>query len=110
MVCRNLCGEVCLRLLRHRSLQYFTSSQLRAHFLRQLKGLPQVSHGLEGRKDLFPGCFMYALQLRQSGCSSIYGFYLAILFANKVQLFIFQVICNRQFAVTTYRLYIKTVE
>ncbi len=38
---------------RHRSLQYFTCSQSRAHFLRQVKGRPQVGQVFCGRSDFF---------------------------------------------------------
>mgnify|MGYP006273826709 FL=1 len=34
--------------LRHRSEQYRTSSQLRRHFLRQVKGLPHTGQTLDG--------------------------------------------------------------
>ncbi len=37
---------------RHRSLQYFTSSQQRAHFLRQSNGRPHWTQSLEGRCGL----------------------------------------------------------
>ena len=40
--------------LRHFSLQYFTSAQLRAHALRQLIGFPQPTHGLLGKAALLP--------------------------------------------------------
>jgi len=40
------------RALRHRSEQYFTTSQSRAHLRRQLKGSPQLWHILVGRSDL----------------------------------------------------------
>jgi len=39
--------------LRHRSEQYFTSDQQSAHFLRQVKGLPQVRQILLGKSDFF---------------------------------------------------------
>ena len=38
-----------LEVRRQRSLQYFTSSQHRAHFFRQSKGRPQWTHSLDGR-------------------------------------------------------------
>jgi hypothetical protein len=37
---------------RHLSEQYFTSSHTFSHFLRQVKGLPQVAQVLVGRFDL----------------------------------------------------------
>jgi hypothetical protein len=39
------------RLRRHLSEQYFTSSQHFAHFLRQVKGLPQTGQILVARSD-----------------------------------------------------------
>jgi hypothetical protein len=36
---------------RHRSEQYFTFSQSRAHFLRQVKGKPQAAQVFVGRSD-----------------------------------------------------------
>jgi hypothetical protein len=36
--------------LRHRSLQYFTSSHTFSHFLRHWKGFPQVVQVREGRR------------------------------------------------------------
>ena len=36
---------------RHLAEQYFTFSQIFSHFLRQVKGLPQVAQVLEGRLD-----------------------------------------------------------
>ena len=41
------------RVRRQRSLQYFTSSQQRSHFLRQANGRPQTGQTLEGRSDFF---------------------------------------------------------
>jgi hypothetical protein len=38
---------------RQRSEQYLTSSQTRSHFLRQVKGLPQVAQVFCGRLDFF---------------------------------------------------------
>jgi hypothetical protein len=38
----------------HFSLQYFTDSQLRAHFFRQLKGRLQLIQIFDGRYDLLP--------------------------------------------------------
>nr|WP_246559598.1 hypothetical protein [Leptothoe kymatousa] len=40
------------RRFRHRSEQYFTSSQQSAHFFRQVNGRWQTAHGLVGRSDL----------------------------------------------------------
>jgi len=39
------------RRRRHRSEQYFTSSQQSAHFLRQVKGRSQTGQILVGRSD-----------------------------------------------------------
>jgi len=39
---------------RQRSLQYSTWSQLRAHFLRHVMGLPQTAQGFCGRLALLP--------------------------------------------------------
>ena len=44
-------GERALFPARHRSEQYLTSSQTRAHFLRQLNGRPQVRQDLLGKSD-----------------------------------------------------------
>ncbi len=41
-------------LRRQASEQYFTSSQFLAQDLRQVISLPQVTHSLLGKKDLFP--------------------------------------------------------
>ena len=41
-------------LLRHFSLQYFTSVQFFAHTLRQVITLPQTAQGLLGSEDLLP--------------------------------------------------------
>jgi hypothetical protein len=38
---------------RHRSEQYFTSSQTLSHFLRHAKGLPQRAQGLLGKSAFF---------------------------------------------------------
>jgi hypothetical protein len=38
-------------VLRQRSEQYFTSSQTFSHFLRHVKGLPQVAQVLVGSSD-----------------------------------------------------------
>jgi hypothetical protein len=43
------------RLFRHFSLQYFTSSQTLAHFLRHLNGLPQTTQIFSGKLALFCG-------------------------------------------------------
>ena len=40
------------RRRRHRSEQYFTSSQFFSHFLRQVKGSPQTGQTLVGKSDL----------------------------------------------------------
>ena len=40
------------RRRRHRSEQYFTSSQFFSHFLRQVKGNPQTGHTFVGKSDL----------------------------------------------------------
>ncbi|MDX2216736.1 MAG: hypothetical protein SFY66_25955 [Oculatellaceae cyanobacterium bins.114] len=40
------------RRRRHRSEQYFTSSQQSSHFLRQLKGRWHTRHTLVGKSDL----------------------------------------------------------
>jgi hypothetical protein len=42
-------GRVPDLFIRQRSLQNFTSSHTRSHFLRQVKGLVQVTQSLEGR-------------------------------------------------------------
>jgi len=41
-----------LAALRHRSLQYLTSSQFKAHLRRQVKGRPHRTQSLEGKKGL----------------------------------------------------------
>ena len=41
-------------LARQASEQYLTSSQFLAQLLRQVISLPQTTHGLLGRLDLFP--------------------------------------------------------
>ena len=38
-------------LLRHFLEQYFTLGHSRAHFFRQVKGLPQVAHTFRGKAD-----------------------------------------------------------
>ena len=40
------------RRRRHRSEQYFTSSQFFSHFLRQVNGNPQTGHTFVGKSDL----------------------------------------------------------
>jgi len=41
-------------LARHRSEQYFTSSQFFSHFLRHAIGRPQATQGFSGKNDLLP--------------------------------------------------------
>lgn len=44
----------CAPVARQASEQYRTSSQLRAHFFRQVMGRPHDAHGFVGRNCLFP--------------------------------------------------------
>lgn len=46
-------GFFCFRSFRHRSEQYFTSSQTFSHFFRQTNSLEHVSHILLGRNCFF---------------------------------------------------------
>ena len=61
-----------LRAFRHRSEQYFTSSQTFCHFLRQLNGKPQVAQIFCGRSrfDTFLGIacsFQFRLSIYDNG-------------------------------------------
>ena len=52
--------------IRQRSLQNFTSSQTRSHFLRQVKDLPHAGHTFSGRCCFFTPFIADSLTLTQA--------------------------------------------